>query len=85
MRCNDAVISNACCQLQGGVVIRVGAFVELSPEPGEDFTRLVQLRALWSEPTQARSRMLAFCRRFYRAQVLLHSTLGLAVLLPLLS
>ncbi|KAL0028399.1 hypothetical protein WJX77_003852 [Trebouxia sp. C0004] len=52
---------------RGGVVVRVGDFVELSPVPGEDLNRLVQVAALWSEPTQARQRMLASCHRFYRA------------------
>ncbi|KAA6421927.1 MAG: hypothetical protein FRX49_08246 [Trebouxia sp. A1-2] len=52
---------------RGGVVVEVGDFVELSPVPGEDLTRLVQVAALWSEPTQARQRMLASCHRFYRA------------------
>ena len=68
---SNAVLQQASHEVQGGVVIRVGGFVELSPEPGEDFTRLVQLKALWSEPTQARPRMLACCSRFYRAQVLI--------------
>lgn len=50
-------------------MVEVGDFVELSPVPGEDLTRLVQVAALWSEPTQARQRMLASCHRFYRASV----------------
>ena len=49
--------------------MKVGDFVELSPVPGEDLNRLVQVAALWSEPTQARHRMLASCHRFYRASV----------------
>jgi len=61
-------LSNGCCA-QGGVVVKVGDFVELSPVPGEDLNRLVQVAALWSEPTQARQRMLASCHRFYRASV----------------
>ena len=54
---------------QGGVVVKVGDFVELSPVPGEELNRLVQVAALWSEPTQARQCMLASCHRFYRASV----------------
>ena len=50
-------------------MVKVGDFVELSPVPGEDLNRLVQVAALWSEPTQARHRMLASCHRFYRASV----------------
>ncbi|KAL0056193.1 hypothetical protein WJX82_008598 [Trebouxia sp. C0006] len=52
---------------RGGMVVKVGDFVELSPVPGEELNRLVQVAALWSEPTQARQRMLASCHRFYRA------------------
>lgn len=52
---------------RGGVEVRVGDFVELSPMPGDDFTRLVQVKALWSEPTQGPHRLLACCHRFYRA------------------
>jgi len=63
-------------------VVKVGDFVELSPVPGEELNRLVQVAALWSEPTQARQRMLASCHRFYRASVclkllLMHSELWL--------
>ena len=54
-------------------MVKVGDFAELSPVPGEDLNRLVQVAALWSEPTQARQRMLASCHRFYRASV--HSIL----------
>lgn len=64
------VLIGAACT-QGGVEVRVGDFVELSPMAGDDCTRLVQVKALWSEPTQARQRMLARCLRFYRPAVLL--------------
>ena len=63
------LLTVSACFAQGGVEVRVGEFVELSPMPGDDFTRLVQVKALWSEPTQARHRLLACCQRFYRAPV----------------
>ena len=55
--------------MQGGVEIHLRDCVELRPEADDELTRVVQIKALWSEPTQARTRMLAFCTRFYRLQV----------------
>ena len=62
-------------------MVNVGDYVELRPVPGEELNRLVQVAALWSEPTQARHRMLASCHRFYRASVcstllLMHLTIA---------
>ena len=65
----NELLTVSACVAQGGVEVRVGDFVELSPMPGDDFTRLVQVKALWSEPTQGPHRLLACCHRFYRAPV----------------
>lgn len=48
--------------------MKVGDCVEVS-HLGDDSTHLLQLKALWSEPTQTRSRMQALGQYFYRAEV----------------
>lgn len=48
--------------------VKVGDCVEVK-HLGDDATHLLQLKALWSEPTQTRSRMQALGQYFYRAEV----------------
>lgn len=48
--------------------MKVGDCVEVS-HLGDDTTHLLQLKALWSEPTQTRTRMQALGQYFYRAEV----------------
>ena len=54
--------------IQGGMKVKVGDCVEVS-HLGDDSTHLLQLKALWSEPTQTRPRMQALGQYFYRAEV----------------
>lgn len=53
--------------------VKVGDCVEVG-HLGDDATRLLQLKALWSEPTQTRSRMQALGQYFYRAEVAISSS-----------
>lgn len=55
--------------VQGSEVVAVGDFAELQPLPGEPWTRLVQVKKLWSEDLGLRSRMLMCCKRFFRPEV----------------
>ena len=48
--------------------VQVGHCVEVK-HLGDDSTHLLQLKALWSEPTQTRPRMQALGQYFYRAEV----------------
>ncbi|GAX82169.1 hypothetical protein CEUSTIGMA_g9597.t1 [Chlamydomonas eustigma] len=58
------------CGTTGAVhTIRLKDFVELVPQPGEIYPRVVQLDALWSEqPSDNLIRMYIRCTRLYRPQ-----------------
>jgi hypothetical protein len=54
---------------QGSEQVALGDCVELAALPGEDGTRVVSVRALWTERlANGQSRMMARCQRYFRPQ-----------------
>ena len=59
--------------LQGdGLTVRENDFVELACLPGEDYTRVACVEALWEDPMRPKGQQkLGTFRIFYRAEVCL--------------